>query len=427
MLAAVVSRWRFAVPIRWALATGAVMRRWLADRDTTIGIRPPAGRIDHQPMRPHLDKGAPCVSVYQAAVDPAETNTSHALMLELVGPDKAVLDVGCASGYLAEALGKNGCVVSGIEYDLAEAEKARPFLSELVVADLNAVSLADKFAPASFDAIVFGDVLEHLLDPLAVLKSSLGLLAPGGTIVISIPNVAHGAVRLSLLQGRWNYTPTGLLDRTHVRFFTFETLTAMLHGADLTVTDWRSTVADPLHTEVGIDGNALPLGAVDWVRRQPHAEAYQFVLAAQVGSADVEESEIQVLPAIVVEPLHDVHTEVADLIARVAHLEARNVELRRDVLTGRDHAIGAEAQLGQVRSELARAKLEAHAARADAHYAHTELAKAIKDAQNAHARLAASRPPVRIRVLIAKVVGPRAWQLMTAPFRPLYRRMTGQQ
>src|SRR5664279_2698202 len=121
-----------------------------------------------------------CVSVYQATVDPAERNTSHSLMLELVGNDRNVLDVGCASGYLAEALVKNGCLVSGIEYDEQEAEKAKPFLQQLVVAELNQVDLAEQFPRSSFDAIVFGDVLEHLLEPAVVLKSSLELLAPDG-------------------------------------------------------------------------------------------------------------------------------------------------------------------------------------------------------------------------------------------------------
>ncbi len=203
-------------------------------------------------------EGAARVSVYEATVDPAERNTSHALILELVGHDKRVLDVGCASGYLSEALGKNGCTVSGIEYDATEAEKARPFLEQLVVADLNEVDLAEQFPVESFDVIVFGDVLEHLLDPDAVLAASLKLLRPNGSVVISIPNVAHGSVRLALLQGRWNYTPTGLLDRTHVRFVTYESLLAMLERAGLAVTDLRATVADPLATEVAVDSGACP-------------------------------------------------------------------------------------------------------------------------------------------------------------------------
>lgn len=379
------------------------------------------------------------MSVYQATVDPAERNTSHTMMLELVGADKEVLDVGCASGYLAEALGRNGCLVSGVEYDPVDAEKARPFLVELVVADLNQVDLAEQFPTSTFDTIVFGDVLEHLLDPATVLTSSLRLLRPGGSIVISIPNVAHGSVRLALLQGRWNYTDTGLLDKTHIRFFTLKTLLAMLEKAGLTVTELRSTVADPLATEVGIDNLELPPEAVEWVREQPHAQAYQFVLSAKVGEPDISAAEQHALPAIPVPKVRDLNTEIAELRAHVRTLEAHAVdldgalvkerarvtELRRAVLTSRDYAIGAEAQVGRLRAQVVKAQQETHEARMDAHYAHTELAKAIKDAQNAHGMLAAAHFSVRLRRAVARLVGPRAWRLMTAPFRPLRRRLTG--
>lgn len=382
------------------------------------------------------------MSVYQATVDPAERNTSHTMMLELVGTDKEVLDVGCASGYLAEALGRNGCLVSGVEYDPVDAEKARPFLAELVVADLNQVDLAEQFGSSTFDMIVFGDVLEHLLDPATVLTSSLKLLRPGGSIVISIPNVAHGSLRLALLQGRWNYTDTGLLDKTHIRFFTLKTLLEMLEKAGLSVTELRSTVADPLATEVQIDAEVLPSEAVQWVREQAHAQAYQFVLTAQVAqSVDsvVDAAKQHALPAIPLPKVRDLHTEIAELRAHVRTLEAhavdldgaltkekaQNTDLRRAVLTSRDYAIGAEAQVGRLRAQVVKAQQETHEARIDAHYAHTELAKAIKDAQNAHAALAAAHFNVRVRQSVAKMVGPRAWRLMTAPFRPIYRKLSG--
>ena len=108
--------------------------------------------------------------------------------------------------------------------------------------------------------IVFGDVLEHLLDPATVLTSSLELLRPGGSIVISIPNVAHGAVRLALLQGRWNYTDTGLLDKTHIRFFTLTPCSRCWSRPGLSVTEFRSTVADPLATEIPVDADGAAAG-----------------------------------------------------------------------------------------------------------------------------------------------------------------------
>jgi 2-polyprenyl-3-methyl-5-hydroxy-6-metoxy-1,4-benzoquinol methylase len=220
------------------------------------------------------------MSLYHTTVDPNAPNDSHALMLELIGSDRTVLDVGCATGYLAEILKARGCRVSGVEYDADAGSRALPFLERLVVGDLDALDLTSEFAPGSFDVIVFGDVLEHLKDPKSLLASAASLLAPGGAVVISIPNVAHGSLRLALLQGRWDYHDTGLLDRTHIRFYTRSTLLALLQEAGLVAVDVRRTTADILGTEIEVDPTALPAVVIDWLRSQPEAETYQFVLRA---------------------------------------------------------------------------------------------------------------------------------------------------
>lgn len=220
------------------------------------------------------------MSLYHTTVDPDAPNDSHALMLELIGPAPRVLDVGCATGYLAEALRSRGSTVSGIEFDPDAGRRALPFLEKLVVGDLDTLDLAQEFAPATFDVIVFGDVLEHLKDPLSALRRARSLLAPGGAVVISIPNVAHGSLRLALLQGRWEYHDTGLLDRTHIRFFTRSTLLALLHDAGFVAVELRRTVVDPLGAEIRVDRDQLPAGAVEWLQGQPDADTYQFVLRA---------------------------------------------------------------------------------------------------------------------------------------------------
>jgi 2-polyprenyl-3-methyl-5-hydroxy-6-metoxy-1,4-benzoquinol methylase len=201
-------------------------------------------------------------------------------LLELVGGHKSVLDVGCATGYLAQALVERGCTVSGIEYDSEAAEQARPHLDQLVVGDLNVLDLSAAFEGRTFDAIVLGDILEHLPEPNEILARLSGLLAPGGSVVLSVPNVAHGSVRLALLQGSWDYRDLGLMDRTHLRFFTRATLLAMVRSAGLVAVDVRATTLDPLDGEVTVDVDRLPAGVVDWVRHQPDAVSYQFVVRA---------------------------------------------------------------------------------------------------------------------------------------------------
>ena len=268
---------------------------------------------------------------YDTTIDPAADNTSHGLLLSLVGADRRVLDLGCATGYLAEALGANGCTVSGVEYVPEAAEKARPFLDKLVVADLNDVDLVAEFGAGTFDVLVFGDVLEHLMDPVSVLRRTVPQLAPGGSVVISIPNVTHGSLRLAHLQGRWQYTETGLLDRTHIRFFTRRSLLEMLAAAGLAPVDVRRTTADPLGVEVEIDPADLPAGVVEWLAGQPDADTYQFVVRAVVDDAE---------------------SAVAQLAHRAADAEERLVRTERERDDERTARLAAERDVETLRSTL---------------------------------------------------------------------------
>nr|WP_281728249.1 class I SAM-dependent methyltransferase [Cellulomonas denverensis] len=324
-------------------------------------------------------------------MDTSVPNNSHTIIVGLVPEGATVLDVGCASGYLGRGLQQlRGCRVSGVEIDPEDAEKARADLDRVEVANLNDTLLDDLFDPGSFDVVVFGDVLEHVLDPARAVRSATRLLRPGGRIVISVPNVAHGSVRLALLQGRWDYRDTGLLDRTHVSFFTYESLIAMLHGAGLAITELRATVFDALSTEVEVDAQALPVPVVDWVRSQPYSEVYQFVLSASP-AAEVDGPEVtEVVPAELLAPADDEHTARAqeqrialEAVADPQSAAATILRMRHEALIARDHAKGQEAELGVLRAQVAQEK-------AIAGFLHVELRKSHEDSQHAHAELAKS-------------------------------------
>ena len=176
-------------------------------------------------------------SPYQLKTDPY---SSHAVILSRLGEGhgRRALDVGAADGFLAELLTRQGWQVTALERDPAQAAKARGRCHEVIVADL------DQAAPrleGSFDAIVYGDVLEHLNDPLPVLVALDRALSPDGRVIVSVPNVAHLWVRLSLAMGRWDYADRGILDRTHLRFFTKRTLGAFLRDAGLRVEELVAT------------------------------------------------------------------------------------------------------------------------------------------------------------------------------------------
>ena len=105
----------------------------------------------------------------------------------------------------------------------------------LVVGDIEGTPALAQCA-GEYDVIVFADVLEHLRDPERVLRSLAPFLARGGRVLASIPNVAHWSIRWRLLAGRWQYQDRGILDRTHLRFFTRETALALFASAGLAVT-----------------------------------------------------------------------------------------------------------------------------------------------------------------------------------------------
>lgn len=141
-------------------------------------------------------------------------------MLKFVPVDaRKILDVGCGAGAFAAQLLRDGSEVWGIELDPAMASVARTRLSRVLQGSIEA---ALPSLPAHhFDCIVFNDVLEHLVDPFQVLRDMRPLLAPGGRVVASIPNVRYFYnVRELLLERQWRYRGYGILDRTHLRFFT---------------------------------------------------------------------------------------------------------------------------------------------------------------------------------------------------------------
>jgi 2-polyprenyl-3-methyl-5-hydroxy-6-metoxy-1,4-benzoquinol methylase len=248
-----------------------------------------------------------------------------------------VLDVGCADGDVGRLLQETGNRVSGLDRDEEAAEKARADLERVVVADLDTSSLLDHFEAASFDVVVLADVLEHLREPERALREATELLRDGGRLVLSVPNVAHGALRLALLQGRWTYTAAGLLDRTHLHFFTRTSLLQLLEGVGLAVDDLRATVADPLGVEVELEPDRIPATLVEWVRPQPDALHYQFVLTARRADPDSEPApRPRVIPAI---PLDAVRAQDA-----YTEQMREQQDLKHRLLTTRDHIIGLEAR-----------------------------------------------------------------------------------
>ena len=219
-------------------------------------------------------------SKYETEIDLEKKNTSHTLIVELVEHGKHVLDVGCATGNLAEVLAEHGCKITGVEVDPEAARQAEKHCERVIVGDIEDLDLGGELGDESFDVIVFGDVLEHLKDPLGTLKRLKPFLKPEGYVVASIPNVAHGSIRLALMQGNFRYSSLGLLDTTHLRFFTRESVEQLFSEAGLLITELERTSRGVFDTEVDVDSERVSEEILELVHGDPEASTYQFVLAA---------------------------------------------------------------------------------------------------------------------------------------------------
>ncbi len=222
---------------------------------------------------------------YQTEIDLENKNNSHTLIVDMVGGGKRVLEVGCASGYMSRALTERGCTVVGLEINPDAALEAKEFCEDVIVGDVETFDLESVLGTGNFDAVTFGDVLEHLRDPIAALRRIRPLLAPGGYVVTSLPNVAHGSVRLALLKGRFDYTPLGLLDETHLRLFTLAGIRKMFRDAGMVMVQTERVEVDVFATEVKIQPEEFAKELIDEIQSAPEARTYQFVTKAVVDDA----------------------------------------------------------------------------------------------------------------------------------------------
>lgn len=151
--------------------------------------------------------------------------------------EAVVLDVGCWNGTLGKVLMQEcrGAVVDGIEREASQAQRARDNgYRHVQVVDLDAPLPVGE--QAVYDMLLFGDVLEHLVHPERVLAALLPSVKPGGRVLVSLPNIGFAVNRITHLLGRWDYRDYGILDRTHLHFYTKRTMVALFENAGLRVT-----------------------------------------------------------------------------------------------------------------------------------------------------------------------------------------------
>ncbi|AVO48758.1 glycosyl transferase family 2 [Melaminivora suipulveris] len=230
--------------------------------------------------------------VYLRSIRSGE-RTSLSVLAGLVAPGSTVLDLGCGSGALGQYLQETrGCTSDGLTWSEAEARHARPHYRQMVVADLEACDLPSTFPAQHYDCIVCADVLEHLRAPERVLEACRALLKPGsGRLLISVPNAGYAGLVAELLQGEFRYREEGLLDRTHLRFFTRRSLARFLGEQRWAVQSLETIRRELPESEFKARFDELPPAVARYLLAAPDALAYQFIGVAQPATQAISQQQ----------------------------------------------------------------------------------------------------------------------------------------
>jgi methionine biosynthesis protein MetW len=222
------------------------------------------------------------VTAYADLVARGGLSAAQELLLAAVPDRSLVLDIGCSACYLAAALARRGCEVHGVELDATAAAAARAHCAAVWTIDVDDAAGREGVS-GGFDAIVLGDVLEHLRDPWSVLAWAVGRLRAGGIAVVSVPNAVHWTARREIARGRFPMRDWGTFDRTHLRWFTRTSAHELMRGAGLAIVRERFSAA-PLPGEALVrradaqPGRALARARQLAADRAPELFALQFVL-----------------------------------------------------------------------------------------------------------------------------------------------------
>jgi O-antigen biosynthesis protein len=218
-------------------------------------------------------------------------NDSLYFVALLVKEGKKVLDVGCYQGALGNHLIKNkNCIVDGIEYIEEAAKEAKKSYRQVFIGDLNndQIDVQDKY-----DYIVFADVLEHLISPEIILNKFTNYLNYGGEIIISVPNIGYEGIIASLASGEFEYNNTGILDRTHLKFFTKKSILSLIVNIGGIVNSVDEVKLPLIDSEFSKYINSKNYHSFDnLIKKFPNSNVYQYVISFSMQSHNAKNKKI---------------------------------------------------------------------------------------------------------------------------------------
>lgn len=241
-----------------------------------------------------------CVMKYQKMFSVSD-NDSRNIILQMIKPNSCVLEFGCANGNMTRYMSEQmNCAVYIVEYEKEAFQQAITYAVDGVCGDILEYAWMTKFE-TKFDYVIFADVLEHLAQPQQVLEQVKKVLKYDGSVLISVPNIAHNDILIKLFNDEFEYTPTGILDDTHIHFFTNRSLEKCCNEAGYNILQKRYTVLNTGTTEQGIENSSHILRNL--LRERHYGNVYQNIVELKTKEYFREHSENEISELFVEEKL----------------------------------------------------------------------------------------------------------------------------
>jgi 2-polyprenyl-3-methyl-5-hydroxy-6-metoxy-1,4-benzoquinol methylase len=270
---------------------------------------------------------------YLYDIDLSNEHHASTKVLRLVGRGTRVLEVGCASGAQSRIMKEQlGCVITGIEVDPDAAQSARRYCDQVIIGNIEQLNLDALLPGVKYDHVIFADVLEHLINPCEALRKVWPLLADDGYVIASIPNIAHSSVILDLAHGKFDYKPYGLLDNTHIRFFTKKTVYTAFEEAGYLIASLDRISGAERDTEFRqVELTRAERTILRFVQNNnPESDTFQFIVKAYkaVGAAEPKSSHVMALEERVQELERQLMQKAEALLAKDADVRSLTEQLR---------------------------------------------------------------------------------------------------
>lgn len=265
-----------------------------------------------------------------------EGNDTASRTLRLVGTNKRVLELGCSVGTQSKVLQQDlNCDVTGIEINPTAAEQAKRYCSKVIVGNLDEIDFDSILAQEKFDVVLCADVLEHLYNPTMLLSKVKRLIGASGYLVASLPNIVHASVIYEMLHGRFDYRQKGLLDNSHIRFFTRSTIINSFSSAGFKIDTLERGYARETETEFAIRNvSTEDERIIEYIRtHNEECFTYHFIVKATPSSetadrilmhnTEIDRDSVSRLATDKERKLADLEQKAKELRSRIVQLEER--------------------------------------------------------------------------------------------------------